>query len=183
MFPILIYPAFASVIEPRVNKIARDINFFIDENGCYICTSHRFDRDGYRRLDRFHREWQMHRYIWTLYNGEIPAGLEVRHKCHNPACMNIDHLELGTHKQNMEDKKKNPRPDKTPVKLTIEQKKEIAHAEGRTIPQLADEYNVAASTIVKARRTFGTKKNRRMPDKPSVKNPLMKRKEKTRKAD
>lgn len=103
--------------------------------------------------------------------------------CHECISHRIDHLELGTHKQNMEDKKKNPRPDKTPVKLTIEQKKEIAHAEGRTIPQLADEYNVAASTIVKARRTFGTKKNRRMPDKPSVKNPLMKRKEKTRKAD
>ncbi|MHB8335821.1 MAG: HNH endonuclease signature motif containing protein [Ignavibacteriaceae bacterium] len=176
MFPILIYPAFACIIEPQVNRIARAILFFIDDNGCYICISHRFDRDGYRRLARSYREWLMHRYIWTLFNGEIPAGMEVRHKCHNPACMNIDHLELGTHKQNMEDKKKNPRPDKAPVKLTIEQKKEIARAEGKTIPQLAGEYNVVASTIVKVRRMFGTKKIKRMPDKPSIKIPIIKRK-------
>ncbi|MGA7722178.1 MAG: hypothetical protein WCA84_13495 [Ignavibacteriaceae bacterium] len=38
--------------------------------------------------------------------------------------MNIEHLELTTHKQNREDKKNNPRPDKTKVRLIIEQKKE-----------------------------------------------------------
>ncbi len=98
-----------------MNKPAKPITFIVTECGCHECISHRIDRDGYRRLERFYVEWLIHRYVWTLFNGEITEGMEVRHKCHNPACMNIDHLELGTHKQNMEDKKKNPRPDKKPV--------------------------------------------------------------------
>jgi hypothetical protein len=40
--------------------------------------------------------------------------------------LNIDHLELGTHKQNMDDKKNNPRRPKVAVRLTLKQKKEIA---------------------------------------------------------
>lgn len=142
--------------------------FYIDENECHICLSHRIDRDGYRRLEHLNKQWQMHRYIWFLYHGEIPSGMEVRHKCSNPACMNIEHLELGTHKQNMEDKKQNPRRDKTKVRLTIAQKKEIANSIGKTIPQLAAEYNVSHAAIVESKRRFGAKKFNRMPDKPSI---------------
>ncbi|MGA7723315.1 MAG: HNH endonuclease signature motif containing protein [Ignavibacteriaceae bacterium] len=82
------------------------------------------DRDGYRRIERGHKQWLVHRYIWTLYNGEIPAGMEVRHRCNNPACFRIEHLELGTHKQNMEDKKNNPHPSKSMVRLAIEKKRD-----------------------------------------------------------
>lgn len=44
-----------------------------------------------------------HRAAWILEYGEIPDGLMVRHKCDNPPCVNIEHLELGTAKDNMED--------------------------------------------------------------------------------
>jgi len=157
-----------SLVNSKIFKLARPIMFYIDENECHICLSHRIDRDGYRKIERCNREWLVHRYIWTLYHSEIPAGMEVRHKCHNPACMNIEHLELGTHKQNMEDKKNNPRPDKTKVRLTIEQKKEIANSTGKTIPQLAAEYNVSHAAIVESKRRFGAKRLKRMADKPSI---------------
>ena len=44
-----------------------------------------------------------HRFSWTLFNGEIPAGLWVLHKCDNPQCTNPDHLFLGDRKKNMDD--------------------------------------------------------------------------------
>lgn len=48
-------------------------------------------------------------------------GLVVRHKCDNARCLNPDHLELGTHQDNMDDKTKrgrNAKGSKLSTKLT-----------------------------------------------------------------
>lgn len=45
-----------------------------------------------------------HIVAWVLRHGAIPAGLEVRHKCGNARCVNYNHLELGTHLDNMRDR-------------------------------------------------------------------------------
>lgn len=47
-----------------------------------------------------------HRVIWILTYGEIPEGKCVLHKCiANRLCVNLEHLYLGTKKQNAEDRK------------------------------------------------------------------------------
>jgi hypothetical protein len=68
----------------------------------------------------------------------------------------------------MDDKKNNPRQPKVAVRLNIEQKKEIANSTGKTIPQLAAEYNVSHAAIVESKRKFGKKRLNRMADKPSI---------------
>lgn len=45
----------------------------------------------------------VHRLAYIEAHGEIPKGLVVRHTCYNPACYNVDHLIIGTQKQNMQD--------------------------------------------------------------------------------
>jgi len=44
-----------------------------------------------------------HRIAYERAFGEIPAGLDVMHACHNPECSNPNHLSVGTRKQNMQE--------------------------------------------------------------------------------
>lgn len=58
------------------------------------------DANGYGRLGSGR---YAHRVVWQHHHGPIPEGMEVRHRCDNPPCINIEHLELGTHADNMRD--------------------------------------------------------------------------------
>ncbi|KKM73271.1 hypothetical protein LCGC14_1412210 [marine sediment metagenome] len=42
-----------------------------------------------------------HRFYWEQINGVIPKGLELDHLCRNPACVNPQHIEAVTHRENV----------------------------------------------------------------------------------
>lgn len=61
------------------------------------------NNDGYGQERYNGKTMRAHRAAWIKTNGFIPDGLYVLHKCDNRACVNIDHLYLGTQKDNMRD--------------------------------------------------------------------------------
>jgi hypothetical protein len=79
------------------------LDFRVDENGCFIVTSHRLNKDGYCNMWHNHRARRAHRHIYQECFGEIEEGLVVRHKCDKPSCINPEHLVLGTPKDNVMD--------------------------------------------------------------------------------
>lgn len=44
-----------------------------------------------------------HRFAWVVFNGKIPAGKYILHRCNNPLCCNVEHLYIGTQTDNMRD--------------------------------------------------------------------------------
>jgi hypothetical protein len=100
-----------------------------------------------------------HRAAWRLFVGEIPDGLCVCHKCDNPACVNPDHLFLGSPSDNAKDMwaKSRARPTQThgekhwAAKLTAEIVQRIRASNERDA-DLAVKYGVARSTICDIRK-------------------------------
>jgi hypothetical protein len=52
------------------------------------------------------------RVAYELWIAPIDEGMKVRHKCDNRKCVNPDHLEIGTHQDNMDDMKSRGRQSK-----------------------------------------------------------------------
>lgn len=75
----------------------------VTESGCHLWLK-RVNHAGYGQLYFRGDVWLAHRVSWTVWRGEIPDGLHVLHKCDTPACINPDHLFVGTNYDNVMDK-------------------------------------------------------------------------------
>lgn len=98
-----------------------------------------------------------HKLAWQEARGPVPAGLFVCHRCDTPACINIDHLFLGTPTENNADRDEKGRQrhlvgEALPqAKLTAANVLAIRTSTARGI-DLAARYGVRPSTICLARK-------------------------------
>lgn len=83
-------------------------------SGCWIWTAQLEPKNGYGRFQVNGKTMGIaHRISYQIYKGEIPENLVVMHVCDTPACVNPDHLKLGTITDNNRDcLQKNRRPKK-----------------------------------------------------------------------
>lgn len=69
---------------------------------CWYWTKS-LNEDGYGRIRAGNQMRLAHVVSFELFHGPVPEGHEVRHTCHNRACVNPVHLVSGTHQDNMDD--------------------------------------------------------------------------------
>lgn len=56
---------------------------------------------GYGRIYIGHKGFTAHKVIYETLVGKIPKGYELDHLCRNRACINPEHLEPVTHRENV----------------------------------------------------------------------------------
>lgn len=61
------------------------------------------NQHGYGKFKIDGKEHRCHREMYFLSNPTANRSLQVLHRCDNPACINLDHLFLGTQRDNMLD--------------------------------------------------------------------------------
>jgi hypothetical protein len=74
-------------------------------DGCWLWTAYVNRQNGYGMMQWDGKLRLAHRISYALAFGPVPEGKWVLHHCDTPACVNPAHLFLGTHLDNMTDKK------------------------------------------------------------------------------
>lgn len=76
----------------------------VDKTGnCWLWTANS-DRRGYGKFSLQCHTYRSHRVAYQIAVGPVPDEMLILHKCDTPACVNPDHLYVGTHQMNMKDR-------------------------------------------------------------------------------
>ena len=67
----------------------------VTASGCWEWTAYR-DANGYGRFNLSGGPDWAHRVAYRMFVSLPPAGIELHHECHNPACVNPGHLRAVT---------------------------------------------------------------------------------------
>jgi hypothetical protein len=131
----------------------------IHENGCHVWTS-RKDKKGYGKIGYRKKYVSVHRLLWGFEKSPLEKSQWLLHTCDNPSCCNLDHLYIGTPKDNVRDMdcrnrrnvKNHRRGEKSNLaKFNEDQVKQILklHVNGMTGADIARKFSVTKETIYK----------------------------------
>jgi len=72
-----------------------------NEQACWVHDGASNKPGGYVRVNvTRQRQAYAHVLMWEWFNGPRPEGHDIDHMCHNTRCVNPDHLQALTHKDN-----------------------------------------------------------------------------------
>lgn len=69
-------------------------------SGCWLWLRSRLPR-GYGVFCADGRTYRAHRWSYERFIGPVPLGLVLDHKCRTPSCVNPEHLEAVTQRENI----------------------------------------------------------------------------------
>ncbi|GAB6098085.1 hypothetical protein JCM14469_43410 [Desulfatiferula olefinivorans] len=94
---------------------------------------------------------QAHRLAWIIANNKMPEpGDVVRHKCNNPACINPDHLHIGTRGQNLIDDYKSGNSRRAKLNETKVREIRELYSKGMSSVKIAKKFNISQSSALDA---------------------------------
>jgi hypothetical protein len=120
----------------------------VTECGCHIWTAGTY-KAGYGCLMIDRKSFYAHRIAWEVNFGAIPLGLCVLHHCDIPACINPDHLFLGTKADNVADMDSKGRRRSAPQKKLNENDVLAIRSMAGTHRAIAKQFGVNHSTITR----------------------------------
>lgn len=140
--------------EENIERIKKYFEkYVIRQEGCWDWKGI-IEHTGYAKLG-IRPPIKAHRASWIIYRGDIPLNMCICHTCDNRKCTNPEHLWLGTHKENIQDKIKKGRtnaPKGTRARHAIlndEKVKEIKIMlqNGLTCSEIGRQYKVSRKII------------------------------------
>ncbi|MCP1232008.1 HNH endonuclease signature motif containing protein [Acetobacter indonesiensis] len=138
-----------SVIDRLKDKLKETAAPYGLPSPCQTFAGAKIGPDGHGAIWHNGTREYAHRVAWKAEHGPIPIDQEtgkpfvILHLCDNPACCNVDHMEVGTQTENVQDsisKGRHGRPSATMNKLN--RAVELADA-GKTTAAIADELKIS----------------------------------------
>lgn len=128
-------------------------------SGCWLWEGAWSKSTGYGQFSKGKGNQTAHRAAWIFYRGPIPDRLWVLHRCDNRACVNPEHLFLGTCQDNTDDRERKGRgshqiQNLIPhlagelhpfAKLTWEDVRRMRQTKGETYAGLARKFGIGAT--------------------------------------
>lgn len=122
---------------------------------CWNVTSHSIGSHGYPVIYRDGNGTTVVRYIYQELFGLLESDIFVRHKCDNRLCINPEHLESGTHLENIQDMMDRGRDSKGETsglnKLNNKQVFDIkqSFANGESVATIAKKYPIVSKSNIR----------------------------------
>lgn len=134
------------------HRFKREVQWDVDENGCWICTSHYAGNGRYPELKRDKKTTTVARYLYIEKNGPIFEGGRLIHSCRNPRCVNPDHMIVGTQTDVVKHrdaggKKWIPSGEKHPRATLSEKDVRFIRSSNMTTGELARKFGVSTQQI------------------------------------
>lgn len=107
------------------------------------------------------KSMRAHRASWLINVGDIPADKMVLHKCHNRKCINPEHLYLGDHQQNMDDRNNSGRTNKWDKRYNFKRNDPLVekvislYSSDKKILEICEELQIAKTTYYRIRSMPG----------------------------
>jgi predicted DNA-binding protein YlxM (UPF0122 family) len=130
----------------RNEEITKDLLLSkVNRSGqCWTWETDLKGKDAYPAVTIDGKRKTAHRAAYKLWNGNIPEGHVVRHKCDNKLCIRPAHLETGTHQENLNDQQKLIEQFHA---LTQDDLRDILGREEEDWLQIAEDHDVRLATI------------------------------------
>lgn len=108
-------PLVTKIATAEMHDLSRLLRSVRKEESCWTWTG-ASTTGGYGQLKVRSQRLLAHRFSYVIHHGAIPEGMEIDHTCSNPKCVNPDHLEPVTAKENTQrtiDRGRNPKVEQT----------------------------------------------------------------------